>query len=149
MKQIIDIMIATLTLVMEAGGEPRNGKLAVAFVLANRVKAGRSMTDVILDPWDFSCWNTDSPTRMNLDKADDRLFAECQICVLAAMFDLEPDPTHGAIFYLNKESVIAATAKPATPTTPAIAGKLPNWWNIDALAASEVTIGHHTFRRHK
>jgi hypothetical protein len=129
MKQLIDITIATLTVVMEAQGEPRTGKLAVAYVLANRVKAGRSMTDVILDPWDFSCWNTDSPTRMNIDKVDDAIYAECMRAVL--------DPTNGAVFYLNKAVVMKA------------AGKLPDWWDIDGHAASEITIGAHSFRRHK
>ena len=137
MKQLFDIVIATLTVLMEAGGEPRSGKLGVAYVLINRVKAGRSMSDVILDPWDFSCWNTDSPTRMNLDKADDDLYAECLSCVLAAMYGLSSDPTGGAYFYLNKEVVIAT------------AGKLPGWWDSDTVHDSEVTIGRHSFRRHK
>lgn len=137
MKQLFDILIATLTVAMEAQGEPRTGKLAVAYVLINRVKAGRSMTDVILDPWDFSCWNTDSPTRLNLDKLNDAMYAECLSAVLAAVFGLQSDPTNGAVFYLNKEVVIST------------AGKLPAWWGIDGHADSEITIGAHTFRRHK
>ena len=137
MRQLVDLIIATLTVIMEAAGEPRRGKLAVAYVLMNRVKAGRSMTDVILDPWDFSCWNTDSPTRMNLDKADDALFAECLSCVLAATHGLEPDPTNGAYFYMNK-AVVMATA-----------GKLPAWWDIDGAWESEITLGRHSFRKKK
>jgi hypothetical protein len=134
---MFDITIAVLTVLMEAGGEPRRGKLGVAYVLVNRMHAGRSMTDVILDPWDFSCWNTDSPTRMNLDKADDALYAECLSCVLAAMFGLETDPTSGAYFYMNKDVVIAT------------AGKLPAWWDSDTIHDSEITIGHHSFRGKK
>lgn len=135
MKSLIDVAIATMTVVMEARGEPRRGKLAVAYVLVNRMKSGNSMTDVVLRPWQFSCWNTDSPTRMNMDKVDDALWAECMSCVLAAMHGLEPDPTAGAIFYLNKAVVINAQ------------GKLPDWWHTDGHAASEVTIGLHSFRR--
>ena len=137
MKELFDIVIATLTVAMEAGGEPHRGKLAVAYVLVNRVKVGRSMSDVILDPWDFSCWNTDSPTRMNLDKIDDALYGECLSCVLAASYGLEPDPTGGAYFYLNK-TVVTSGGKP-----------LPGWWFSDAVAASEITIGAHSFRRKK
>lgn len=137
MRQLLDLVIAAMTVAMEAGGEPRRGKLAVAYVLKNRMVAGRSMTDVILDPWDFSCWNTDSPTRMNIDKIDDALWAECMSNVLAAMHGLEPDPTGGAYFYLNKPVVLA------------MAGKLPGWWDSDALASSEVQIGAHSFRRKK
>ena len=137
MRQLVEMIIAALTVAMEAGGEPRKGKLGVAYTLNTRVKAGRSMTDVILDPWDFSCWNTDSPTRMNLDKIDDDLWAECLSCVLAATHGLEPDPTNGAYFYMNKAVVMATT------------GKLPGWWDSDAVADSEITIGNHSFRRHK
>lgn len=137
MKSIIDLAIAALTIYMEAAGEPRKGKIAVAYVLANRVKAGRSMTDVILDPWDFSCWNTDSPTRMNIDKATDELLAECFNCASAAMYGLEPDPTNGAVFYMNKAAVMQA------------AGKLPGWWDIDGNPSTEIMIGKHSFRRHR
>lgn len=137
MKSSVDTVIAALTVAMEAGGEPRKGKLAVAYVLANRVKAGRSMTDVVMDPYDFSCWSTDSPTRMNLDKVDDRLLAECMVCAFTAMYGLEPDPTGGAYFYMNKTTVMH------------LAGKLPAWWDIDGLPSSEITIGAHSFRRHR
>lgn len=133
----IDIAVATMTVLMESAAEPRKGKLAVAYVLCNRVKAGRSMTDVIMDPWDFSCWNTDSPTRMNMDKATEKSWAECMSVVLAAMYELEPDPTGGAYFYLNKAVVMNAR------------GKLPDWWFSDAEAATEVTIALHSFRRKK
>lgn len=136
MKQLIDLIIATITIAMEAGGEPRRGKLAVAYVLQNRVKAGRSMTDVVFDPWDFSCWNTGSPTRMNIDKIDNDLWAECLSCALAAVHGLEPDPTNGSYFYMNKDVVMAA------------AGKLPGWWDIDGIPESEIRIGAHSFRRH-
>lgn len=138
MKQLIDLLIASVTVAMEAGGEPRAGKLAVAYVLANRVRSGnRSMTDVMLQPQQFSCWNTDSPTRLNLDQATDQQWATCFGCALAAMFGLEPDPTGGAVFYLNKKVVLAS------------AGKLPNWWEIDGSPESEVIIGNHAFRRHR
>lgn len=137
MKQLFDLLIAALTVLMEASGEPRRGKIAVAYVLVNRTKTGRSMTDVIFDPWDFSCWNTDSPTRMNIDQASDALFAECLSCALAAIHGLEPDPTDGAYFYMNKAVVLAAR------------GELPSWWFSDTIAGSEIDIGKHTFKKRK
>ena len=130
-------MVALITVAMEAQGEPRQGKLAVAWVLWNRVRAGHSMTDVVYAPWQFSAWNTDSPTRMNIDNIDNSLWAECLACVLAAMYGLEPDPTKGATFYLNKDAVLA------------VAGKLPGWWDSDTIHDSEITIGRHSFRKKK
>lgn len=137
MIQLFNILIAVLTVAMEAGGEPRGGKLAVAYVLFNRTKGGKSLSDVILQPQHFSCWDTSSPTRMNIDTTPDGVYWECLGAVLAAMQKLEPDPTGGAVFYLNKATVLAS------------AGKLPAWWDIDGDPANEVTIGAHSFRRHR
>jgi hypothetical protein len=124
---------------MEAGGEPYQGKLAVAWVLQNRrTKRSRSLLDVCLDPYDFSAWNTDSPTRMNLDQLSDGQFAECLKAAIGACFGLEGDPTSGAEFYMNIPVVRAANN-----------GNLPGWWTTDTAFNSEVTIGHHTFRRRK
>ena len=59
-----DLTLLAATVKMEAEGEPYAGKLAVAFVICNRARYhGRSLKDVIFDPYDFSCWNTASPTR--------------------------------------------------------------------------------------
>ena len=137
MKTTLEIEAAVMTILQEAGAEPRSGKLGVAYViLVNRPMAfNRSILDTIFKPWHFSCWNTDSPTRMNLDTFSDAEIAEAYRCALAAYYALEPDPTKGACFYLNKDAVIAA------------AGKLPDWWDTDTLASSEITIGRHTFRK--
>ena len=138
MIQLIDTVVSLITVAMEAGGEPHKGKVAVAYVVTvNRPKSGASITDVIFKPQQFSCWDTNSPTRMNIDKTPESIFAECLSVVLAAMHGLEPDPTNGAVFYLNKATVMAQ------------AGKLPDWWFIDGDASSEMTIGKHSFRRHK
>lgn len=138
MNQVIELIIAVCTIAMEAGNQPRIGKLAVAFTIANRAKRDKlSWTDICLKSSQFSCWNTNSPTRMNLDTHDDALWAECLRAALAAMFSLEPDPTDGAYFYLNKATVMAIT------------GKLPDWWEIDGDPGSEKTFGDHSFRRHR
>ncbi len=131
-------MIAVATVAMEAGGEPYRGKLAVAHVLCNRVRwKNSSLSDICFAPWQFSCWNTDAPTRMNLDKLTEDLFAECLKALLAAQYKLESDPTGGAVFYLNKAIVLKT------------AGKLPDWWDIDGDPTSEVVIGQHAFRRRR
>ena len=138
MNQLIQLLTMALTVAQEAGGEPYQGKLAVAYVIRNRAKrSGQSYTDVCLKPWQFSCWNTDSPTRGALDVLGDTVFAECLKATLAAAYLLEPDPTDGAIFYLNPDTVMAT------------AGKLPDWWDIDGDPASQKAISRHLFRRHR
>ena len=139
MIQLVQLYLVALTVAMEAGAEPYLGKLAVAWVIQNRrTKFSRSLFDVILDPKDFSAWNTESPTRMNLDQITDSQFAECLKAALGACFGMEADPTQGAVFYMNVDVVKKANA-----------GQLPGWWSVDGEFNSEVKIGHHTFRRHK
>ena len=140
MIDFFQLNIGLATIAMEAGGEPYRGKLAVAHVIVNRAKwKQKSLSDICFAPWQFSCWNTDSPTRMNLDdlSSSDTVFAECLRAVLGAVTGTEPDPTGGAVFYLNKTAVLKTT------------GKLPNWWDIDGDPASEVSIGAHSFRRRR
>lgn len=139
MIQFVTLHLVALTVFMEAGAEPYPGKLAVAYVIANRRKYySRSLLDVIFDPYDFSCWNTPSPTRLNLDQITDAQFAECLKAAIGACFGMEGDPTAGAIFYMNVDVVRKANG-----------GQLPDWWATDADFNSEIKIGAHTFRRHK
>jgi N-acetylmuramoyl-L-alanine amidase len=137
MVDYFQLNIGLATVAMEAGGESYKGKLAVAYVLYNRAAwKQRSLSDICFAPWQFSCWNTDSPTRANLDQLgqSDNLFADCLRAICSAQFKQEPDPTGGAVFYLNKAVVLKS------------AGKLPDWWDIDADPATEVVIGNHAFR---
>lgn len=119
------------TVYQEARGEPYEGKLAVAYVVLNRCKERRqSIPDVVLAKWQFSAWNTDSPTRMTLDTINFDNWKDCSDAVTEAMGGKSSDPTHGANAYLNIDTVIR------------VAGKLPSWYDAEKVT---VTIGHHTF----
>jgi hypothetical protein len=72
---------------------------------------------------------------MNIDNAADGLLAECWKAAIDAYYYLETDPTDGATYYLNPETVMA------------VSGKLPDWWDIDADPATERVIGRHAFRK--
>ncbi len=104
MRPPTDLDWAAMTIKMEAEGEPYEGKLGVAFVIANRMRAtGRSAADVVLRPFQFSCWNTTEPTRRRLDDVDTNraVWAESYKAAAAALFGLVTDPTRGATSYLN------------------------------------------------
>src|SRR5262245_7089026 len=51
------------TVLLEAEGEPERGQLGVAWVIRNRFDGpasyGDTLEEVILKPWQFSCWNDD------------------------------------------------------------------------------------------
>lgn len=58
-RDLSDVDVFALTLHHEAGAERLSGLIAVAAVIRNRLawgKWGRTLTDVCLAPWQFSCW---------------------------------------------------------------------------------------------
>jgi N-acetylmuramoyl-L-alanine amidase len=103
------------TLYGEARGEGFDGRVAVAWVVANRFRKntwyGGSITEVCRKPWQFSCWNANDPNLPKLKAVDelDPLFAECigiAGLVYAAVFGrigalpaTMKDPTSGATHY--------------------------------------------------
>jgi len=127
-----DLYILTITLVMECGGEPYEGILAVANVLCTRAKKVKgSVFDAIFKAWQISAWNTDSGTRMMLDTIPIGTFTLCYKAACAAYFELSPDPSRGATHYLNEEV-----------TRRQRGGTLPSWFDESKVT---VRIAHHTF----
>ncbi len=127
MNAFIQLFLMALTIAMEAGGEPRRGKLAVAWVLHTRQKLYKSsLSDVEFKKYQFSAWLTGSATLMNIDQISDVLFQECLGVCIAAVNEFELDPTFGATHYLNEKTVFA----------------LPSWFDETKVT---VRIGNHTF----
>jgi len=69
---IPESQLLTLCLYGEARGEPLEGKVAVASVVVNRLKHkgwfGKTLREVILKPWQFSCFNPGDPNRETLER---------------------------------------------------------------------------------
>ena len=106
------------TVFLEAEGEGYEGQLAVAYVIMNRVhKRRRSVDRIILQKYQFSCWNDDYIRMANqrIDRANKTVYAECMKAAVSAFFKLAEDPTNGADHYLNQNVVMS------------IQGKLPSW----------------------
>jgi spore germination cell wall hydrolase CwlJ-like protein len=122
----------TATVWMEARGESRQGKLAVAYVLLNRLATkrwGERAGEVCLAPLQFSCWNHDSPTRKFLARVDEMAgsWIDSENAVALAIHGVKPDPTEGALHYYNPNVVHPSWDLP--PQKP------------------RVVIGHHVFVR--
>jgi N-acetylmuramoyl-L-alanine amidase len=90
----------------EARGETTQGKVAVAHVVLNRVKAqsyfGGTISDVILKPGHFPSFNQDGTNRTQLRRVPpgDRELALCKaIAELAVHGHLKDDPTDGATHF--------------------------------------------------
>ena len=131
MTQPQDIYMAK-TIWGEARGEGSVGMQAVANVIMNRVDRGgwygASIKDVVLKPYQFSCWNATDPNRAKLDKltvADLQSSGALQIAQQVINGQL-PDITGGATEYHNKNI-------------------LPDW-DYSKLKQT-VQIGNHIFYR--
>lgn len=126
----VNLFLLAATIFMEAENQSPTGKLAVGYVVMNRATSQkRTVTRVVLQPWQWSCWNTDSPTRKRLAEAvesEPRAWLESMAAAANAFFGIEPDPTNGADHYLNVKAV----------------GKLPTWYNKNFVVAR---IGDHEF----
>ncbi len=126
-----------LTIRQEAEAEPYIGKEAVSFCIMNRAhKENRSISDIVFRAYQFSAWNTDSPTRMRLDtiQAEGVNWFECCKAAAAAFYELVDDPISGRTLYMNEKVVLASRSS------------LPEWWNIAGGMDPGIKIGAHTFR---
>ena len=126
-----DYMIRTI--VFEAGGEPDEGKIAVAYVILNRIKSGGwgdSIKDVVTSPWQFEPWMTkrEAMEKLSPDDPSYRNAAQIANAVLAGQV---PDPTAGAMYFLNPTVVRERRG-----------GSLPSWAQGEGQP-----IGNHTFYR--
>lgn len=111
------------TLVAEADSESREGQLAVASVIMNRVNAKRArqfgvgIKGVILKPWQFSCWNDNN---LSAKQYAQKMFKVNRtngtynywIDNIKSVIDGNSnDPTNGALYYFNPKLVKPSWAK--------------------------------------
>ncbi len=102
-------LLMTDTVWAEARGESLTGKIAVAYVIENRVKDGRfgkNHKEVILARKQFSCFNTKRSKNKMRDplKYDSfNTWKECYKAVELVLGGKVEDPTMGATHYHNKD----------------------------------------------
>lgn len=135
-----DIQTLARTIYGEARSENRQGKIAVACVVLNRVKRKKmcgwhnvngfkvaTVAATCLKPWQFSCWNKNDPNRKIIIQVTDAnpKFAEC-LDIAQKVCDGEiEDITKGATHYYNPKAC-----------------QQPNWAKGKTPC---VVIGHHIF----
>lgn len=110
-----DLKHMTATLWGEARGEPFDGKVAVAFAILNRVKAGgwygKTVKEVCLKPFQFSCWNHGDKnysqvhkilTSFDSEYGKSEVVRECMAACVVALNGVAHDDTQGATHYHTK-----------------------------------------------
>jgi hypothetical protein len=142
-----DEQMLCLTLYGEARGEPYEGKVAVAYVIKNRLKTGRwgnSIKKVVLSPFQFSCYNCDDPNRAVLEEIarnwdsyiqKNKKLQECCKVAKEVLSGAVSDPTGGALYYHGDPKYYARMWQKC--------GGVPCW----AVDKPYVVIGNHWFYR--
>jgi spore germination cell wall hydrolase CwlJ-like protein len=119
-----DLDTVTRTLWGEARGEPQEGQVGVAWVIANRVLSpiiwwGKNYTAVCKAPYQFSSWNSNDPNYPFLSgskQIPQSAYAQCEDAALQVLGNFAPDPTDGATHYYAASIAAPAWAKTATRT---------------------------------
>jgi spore germination cell wall hydrolase CwlJ-like protein len=129
-------LLLALTVYGEARGESEQGRIAVAQVILNRASRprwwGKSVEEVILKPYQFSCWNVGDPNAVLLRGAmnginsitETNAFIACTAAVMEAQL-LRFDLTNGADHYCTHKV-------------------RPSWFSQEKVTAR---IGGHVFFR--
>ncbi|MBX3455811.1 cell wall hydrolase, partial [Ferrovibrio sp.] len=113
-----DLDVLARTLFGEARGEPREGRIAVAWVVRTRARLAMAysqrnkgrphplfgdgrIASACQARWQFSCWNVNDPNRSKLLTAGPHIpaFRDCQAAALAVLDGMEADPTSNATHY--------------------------------------------------
>ena len=129
-QNLDEVDVLTRTVYGEARGESEEGQAAVAWVIRNRAKAGRSymgktIKEVCLKPQQFSCWDSGDPNRnvlLTLD-TNSSLYKSIRKVVEEVLNGKRLDNTHGSLHY-HANYINPGWAKNKTPV---------------------VTIGNHLF----
>lgn len=101
----------------EARGEVLAGQVAVANVVMNRVKLGGwyglTVKDVMLKPWQFSCFNEDDPNlRLTASPPMREPYTLCEMIAELALDGLLKDNTDNSTHYFNPDVVPGRWPKP-------------------------------------
>ena len=136
-----DINLLTALLVGEAAGESFLGKLAVAWVVRNRLNDPRWPDDwqkVMLQKWQFSCFNglprdgSEIPQPlirwMFSNKFDQLWWRECKYAAHGVLYHWVGDSSEASNHYLNPNKLQT----------------MPSWADPDKLV---IVIGDHHFYR--
>jgi len=110
-----DIKVLAMTLWAEARGEGKDGMIAVAWAIRNRVEMdlgndnkpdwwGEGYVGVCKAPWQFSCWNKNDPNYKYLSgqvKIPDLQYYIAKECAMLVIDGSVPDPTGKATHYYS------------------------------------------------
>ena len=99
---IEDILTLSKTLYGESEVNNKDDAEAIACVVMNRVSYPTwpdDVSQVCLQPWQFSCWNPNDPGRARITKAKGKWFDQCRAIAEQAVLGKLYDKTNGSTHY--------------------------------------------------
>lgn len=104
-----ELMLLARMVFGEARNQPFEAMIGVAYTAVNRARIGswygKDLHDVLLKPWQYSCFNKNDPNRkklMNpLKYEKPEIFAKCLAVAYAVLNGFVEDPTGGATHYFS------------------------------------------------
>lgn len=138
-----DYFMTALAVYREAGGEPREGQVAVAWNIRNRTfRNNTSPYAEVIRKWQFTSITGDGDVNLTRYAADtDLVWINIQIIASSVLEGSLTDPTDGANLYYNPRA-IKTSAFYDLPTGERI--PFPHNWNPDVVTF-KVQIGKHYF----
>lgn len=103
--------LGTATVLGEAGGEPAEGKAAVAFVIRERMRlkffSDGTVAGTVLAPFQFSMWNTNERLRIRVCNTDayDPAAVDSRFAWTGALAQPGPSLPPGTVMYFNPKAV--------------------------------------------
>lgn len=141
MENLLPDEVLALTIYGEARGESIEGQIAVANVVMNRWRGNlgkyKTVKEVCLEPYQFSCWNKNDPNHdkllalakeMEFDKPTNPALKQCLYIARGVMGYNFLDNTKGAKNYMTTELLNSEGS--------------PKWAEV---RKNEKVIGNHTF----
>lgn len=118
MSTMNDLDVFARTLFGEAEAKNEEDAVAIACVIINRVNLPNwpdTISEVCLQPWQFSCWNQNDPNRNRILNAKGQWFDRCREIASWAMKGFPEDPTNRSTHYYATYVAKPKWAKHKTP----------------------------------
>lgn len=136
LEDLEPVHLLALTLFGESRGEPIEGKIAVANVINNRILDKRwpnTLTGVVLQPKQFSCWNEGDPNcEMLVKKSKQGMYSDRGSAWRECLF-----ASHGVVYRYLLDNTMGANHYHTISVNPS--------WNKGMVETTR--IGSHIFYR--
>lgn len=108
LRQQKELTLLASMIFLEARGESKQGKIAVGYVVINRYRNRyrwpHTISGVILQPYQFSCFNSHN-IYSKAFMPPKKVWEECFESAIIVYSEDEEDPTNGANHYFNPDIV--------------------------------------------